>query len=317
MLQKYQDFRFRKSTLVVIDQANEIINEFLKIKHKITLRQLYYQFVARDLFPEDRKWLLVRGKWVRHEEGTKNAPPNYKWIGKIINNGRLAGLIDWAAIRDLTRSMKHNYHEINPAKAINYTAECYALDTRTNQDIHIEAWVEKEALIGIVEQVCREVDISWFACKGFVSQSAMYDAARRCRLHSQSKKILILHLGDHDPSGVDMTRDNFDRMEMFGIDLEVNRIALNMDQIEKYSPPPNPVKLTDSRSQPYIDKYGEESWELDALNPDVLSSLIRDEVAKHTDEDKRQARIEEEEEGKELLTEVSSRWEEVVDFLAE
>ena len=297
MFEKYQDFKFRVATLGVIEQANEIIDEYQEKGYDLTLRQLYYQFVARALIANSQK--------------------EYKKLGKAINNGRLAGLIDWDAIKDRTRAMESNSHWSSPESLIEACVEQYAVNTRSDQEVHLEAWVEKEALIGVVERVCREIDIPWFACRGFVSQSAMYEAACRCRYLGRSKSILILHLGDHDPSGVDMTRDNFDRMEMFGIDLEVNRIALNMDQIEEYNPPPNPVKLTDSRSQPYIDKYGDESWELDALPPDVLSSLIRDEAAKHTDEDKRQARIEEQEEGKELLTEVCTRWEEVVDFLAE
>jgi len=317
MFEKYQDFRFRKATHEVIEQANVVIDEFLAKGYDLTLRQLYYQFVARDLFPEERRWVLVRGKWVKNAEGTKNAPPNYKWLGKSLNNGRLAGLVDWDAIKDRTRAMESNNHWDSPESLVDACAEQFAVNTRSDQEVHIEAWVEKEALIGVVERVCREIDIPWFACRGFVSQSAMYEAACRCRYLGRSKSILILHLGDHDPSGVDMTRDNLDRMVMFGIDLAVHRIALNMDQIEMYNPPHDPVKLTDSRSQPYIDKYGDESWELDALDPDVLSSLIRDEAAKHTDEDKRQARIVEQEEGKEILTEVSARWQEVVDFLAE
>lgn len=297
MFQKYQDFKFRGATLAVIEQANEIIEEYQEKGYDLTLRQLYYQFVARALIANSQK--------------------EYKKLGKAINNGRLAGLIDWDAIADRTRAMESNNHWSSPEELIGACAVQFAVNTRSDQDVYIEAWVEKEALIGVVERVCREIDIPWFACRGFVSQSAMYAAACRCRYLGWSKSILILHLGDHDPSGVDMTRDNFDRMKMFGIDLEVNRIALNMDQIEEYKPPPNPVKLTDSRSQPYIDKYGKESWELDALDPDVLSSLIKDEAAKHTDEDKRQARIEEQEEGEVLLTEVSVRWEEVVEFLAE
>lgn len=295
MFQKYQDFRFRKATLAVIEQANEIIEEYSDKGYNLTLRQLYYQFVARALIANSQK--------------------EYKKLGKAINNGRLAGLIDWDTIKDRTRAMQKNNHWSNPEEVIDACAEQYAVNTRSNQDTYIEAWVEKEALVGVIERVCREVDIPWFACRGFVSQSAMYEAACRCRYPSSSKNILILHLGDHDPSGVDMTRDNFDRMEMFGISLDVNRIALNMDQIEEYSPPPNPVKLTDSRSQPYIDKYGEKSWELDALDPDVLAALIRDEVAKHTDEDKRYELIEEQQAGKELLTEISVRWEDVIEFL--
>lgn len=295
MLRKYQNFKFRAATLAVIDQANEIIEEYIEKGYDLTLRQLYYQFVARALI--------------------ENSQKEYKKLGKAINNGRLAGLIDWDAIKDRTRSMEQNHHWSNPESLIDACAEQFAVNTRSDQDVYIEAWVEKEALVGVVERVCQEIDIPWFACRGFVSQSAMYEAACRCRVKRSSKNILILHLGDHDPSGVDMTRDNFDRMEMFGINLEVNRIALNMDQIEEYSPPPNPVKLTDSRSQPYIDKYGEESWELDALDPDVLSSLIRDETAKHTDEDRRQDRIKEQNEGREMLYEVSVNWEEIVEFL--
>ena len=82
-----------------------------------------------------------------------------------------------------------------------------------------------------------------------------------------------------------MTRDITDRMELFGANVEVRRIALNFDQIEQYSPPPNPAKITDSRANSYIDRYGSESWELDALNPATLKELITDEVLSLTDED--------------------------------
>lgn len=67
--------------------------------------------------------------------------------------------------------------------------------------------------------------------------------------------------------------------------LEVNRIALNFDQIERYNPPPNPAKITDSRSDSYIAEYGRSSWELDALDPDVLVSLITSTILSYRDDD--------------------------------
>ena len=84
---------------------------------------------------------------------------------------------------------------------------------------------------------------------------------------------MIIHLGDHDPSGIDMTRDIQERLQMFGADVYVKRVALTMNQIGTYNPPPNPAKITDSRASKYIDEYGNESWELDALEPQVITDL--------------------------------------------
>ncbi len=294
MKQCFKEFNFRSGTLAVIAQANKIVVEYQADGYDLTLRQLYYQFVARDIIP--------------------NSQSEYNKLGTAINNGRLAGLIDWDAIKDRTRQMHRNYHEISPEKAIEYTAGCYAIDTRKDQDIYIEAWVEKEALVGVVERACRSIDIPWFACRGYVSQTAMYEAAMRCRSELRDR-VVILHMGDHDPSGVDMTRDNRDRMELFGVDLTVKRIALNMDQVEEYSPPPNPAKLTDSRCADYIDRYGSESWELDALDPHTLNALICDAAAEHTDQAKQDALIEQQETEKGLLELASERWGDIVYLL--
>lgn len=65
--------------------------------------------------------------------------------------------------------------------------------------------------------------------------------------------------------------------------LEVRRIALNMDQIEEHGPPPNPAKTTDARAGGYVRSYGRQSWELDALPPDVLDDLIRSHIDSELD----------------------------------
>ncbi len=294
MRECFKEFNFRSGTLAVIEQANAIIDEYQADGYDLTLRQLYYQFVARDLIP--------------------NSQSEYNKLGTTVNNGRLAGLIDWDAIKDRTREMHQNYHEISPEQAIKYTAKCFALDTRKTQDIYIEAWVEKEALVGVLERVCRELDIPWFACRGYVSQTAMYEAAMRC-IRQRRQEIVILHMGDHDPSGVDMTRDNNDRMVMFGVDLTVERIALNMDQVEKYNPPPNPAKLTDSRCTGYIDRFGNKSWELDALDPKTLTALIRKAAKKYTNAGKQARLVNEQIVGQEFLEQASCRWPEIVELL--
>ena len=95
----------------------------------------------------------------------------------------------------------------------------------------------------------------------------------------------IIHLGDHDPSGIDMTRDIQERLQLFGADVDVKRVALTMEQIERFNPPPNPTKLSDARASGYISKYGHECWELDALEPKIITSLIHNEVTALMDED--------------------------------
>jgi hypothetical protein len=91
---------------------------------------------------------------------------------------------------------------------------------------------------------------------------------------------VVLHLGDHDPNGLDMTRDNRDRLRLFaGYDIEVRRLALNLDQVGRYALPPNPAKETDTRFSAYVENFGtRQCWELDALAPNVIADLIRAEI---------------------------------------
>jgi len=113
-----------------------------------------------------------------------------------------------------------------------------------------------------------------------MSSSAAWAAGNRFReAGERGKDCVLIHLGDHDPSGIDMTRDNHKRLELFSGELiDIRRIALNMDQVLQYDPPPNPAKETDSRAPNYIREHGHESWELDALTPSVIGELITAEV---------------------------------------
>ena len=76
----------------------------------------------------------------------------------------------------------------------------------------------------------------------------MWGAAQRLIGHEKAgRDTVVVHLGDHDPSGLDMTRDIQERLEMFGSTAIIDRIALTWEQIEEYGPPPNPAKTTDAR----------------------------------------------------------------------
>lgn len=290
MKRAYCDINFRNKTLEIIETANTIIDEYKAEGYDLTLRQLYYQFVARDIIPNKQR--------------------EYKNLGTAINNGRLAGLIDWDSIVDRTRKHESNPHWDSPSDIIEDSADQYAIDTRADQDDYLEVWVEKDALVGVIERACEPLDIGFLSCRGYVSQSAMWRAAMRFKEQEQNGKdcTVLLHLGDHDPSGIDMTRDIQDRLAMFGSKVSVKRIALDMKQVEKYNPPPNPAKTTDSRYAPYRDEYGDDSWELDALDPRVITELITSHAADYTDDDKREFLIEKQENERQEIRDLAENW---------
>lgn len=302
-----------KSALVV-DQANEICRDYGLQGYDLTLRQLYYQFVARGL--------------------VENTQQSYKRIGDIVNNARMAGLMSWSYIVDRTRNLVSSTHWDSPKEIIESAAYGYAIDKRADQEVYVEVWVEKEALAGVIGRASRKVFVPYFSCRGYVSQSEQHAAALRFKKQIEAgQKVVVVHLGDHDPSGIDMTRDITDRIarfltvelgligwsdpldpywdqEMlrdsqvvdaeFGEEFEdaplfqVRRIALNHDQVRQYNPPPNPAKLTDSRVGTYLQRFGGESWELDALDPQVLNDLIVNEVGLWTQHEKVAALVERE-----------------------
>jgi hypothetical protein len=327
----YETKRFSADTLQTIQQANEILEEYAQQGFDLTLRQLYYQFVARGLIP--------------------NVERSYKRLGSIVNDARMAGYIDWDLLVDRTRNVRMLQHWDDPAHIIRATARSFKVDLWAKQGDYVEVWIEKDALVGVIAGVSEELDVPYFSCRGYTSQSEMWGASQRLLEQMLAgKRITIIHLGDHDPSGIDMTRDIEDRLRIFiatdyitrhadeldGWDdlsdlnqdltmrqwgnevldrLEIRRIALNMDQINQYNPPPNPAKMSDSRAHGYVQEYGDKSWELDALPPDVLSNLVRTSVEALIDSDAWDAEIEREQDGQRLLALASQRWEAIVESL--
>ncbi|MBA3548819.1 MAG: hypothetical protein H0T76_20240 [Nannocystis sp.] len=291
MKEKFKDINFRQDSRVIIQRANVIIAEYQARGFKLTLRQLYYQFVARDLLP--------------------NKQSEYKRLGGIIDNARQAGMIDWSAIEDRTRNLKKESVWRSPAQILMAVADQYREDWWAKQPIYPEVWIEKDALTGVIEGVCQEYQVPYFACRGYASQSEMYDAAKRLQnIKRNGRQPVIFHLGDHDPSGLDMTRDNGDRLSLFGrFGVRVVRLALNMDQIDQYGPPPNPAKETDSRFDGYESEYGTTfSWELDALSPEVIDQMIRDALDEEIDPDAWAKAKVEEGKNRATLTEASANW---------
>ena len=251
---EYKSIKFQQKSLELIRLVNQVVEEYQAQGYELTLRQAYYQLVARGYIPNNER--------------------SYKNIGSLINDGRLAGLIDWYSITDRTRNLRSNGHWDNPADVIGSARYSYMLDKWQGQPNYVEVWVEKDALVDIVGQACRPLDTPYFSCRGYTSQS-----------------------------------------EMWGADVYVKRVALTMNQISTYNPPPNPAKITDSRCGKYIAEYGDESWELDALEPQVITDLINNEVTALRNDEIYHAVCDLEEKGKDELRMIERNYDKAVAFL--
>lgn len=296
----YEPRSFRPAHEALIVTAEQICRDYGRRGYQLTLRQLYYQFVARAII--------------------ENTERSYKNLGNLISKARRAGRIDWLDIADRGRFVVTAPSWTSPAQIIATAANGFQYDLweRTNQTFRPQVWVEKDALSDIVRQACDGNRVPYMACRGYPSDSVLWGVAQTMmRQEQRGLTPLVLHLGDHDPSGIDMTRDLQDRINLFGTKAEVHRIALTMDQVEQHEPPPNPAKVTDARFEGYREIYGDESWELDALPPDILDDLIKSELEPYIDMHAWQDGEDEEETERENLRRIVTRWDDVVSLVAE
>lgn len=255
MLEAYRPWNPQGKTLALVNQCIAITEEYMEAGFRLTLRQLYYQLVARDIVP--------------------NTERSYKNIGTYCARARLAGLMDWEAIEDRARRPHFFGHFVNLSQCVSWAMNEYRLNRWATQECYAELWVEKDALASVLQPLADEYHVTLMVNRGYSSASAMKESAERFR-RQQHRPCHLFYLGDLDPSGEDMVRDIDARLFEFGVEVEVEKIALTIEQVRRYRPPPNPAKMSDSRAAEFVKKYGRSSWEVDALTPQQLQAVIRD-----------------------------------------
>lgn len=266
MLQHYRDWpgKMRKSTVALVATLNAVVEDYIAQGYRLTVRQLYYQMVARGHIPNSQK--------------------SYKALVVTVTNARMAGLMDWDAIEDRTRAFIRRSRWESASTMVESCIDQFHRDLWSNQPCRPFVIVEKEALAGVLERVCTEFDVPLLAARGYPSSTVLREFALSDVMPTldDAQSVMILHLGDHDPSGLDMSRDLEERISLFAETTKrhigFKRIALNMRQIREVKPPPNPAKTTDARFAEYRKLHGDESWELDALEPAYLNRLVREHV---------------------------------------
>lgn len=339
---KFRDIRLSTANQQRLVQINSIVAEYRRLNLRLTLRQLYYQLVSRDIIPNQQK--------------------EYKKLSTVLLEGRMAGVVDWDAIEDRLRVVEKPSSWDTPADIMQSTINSYEKPRLKGQPNYIEVWVEKDALSGVLSEVTEPYHVPIMVNRGYSSVSAMYAAYERFKTAiKEGQKVILLYLGDFDPSGRDMIRDVYDRplemllskardfapynldrskkndaefnrlYELYGDDtrsyrdredddplfdpwqatvldrFEVVSIALTKDQIDEYDPPPNPAKVTDPRAAKYMEEHGDSSWEVDALRPEVLNELLTEAIQSRLDLDIYREVLDQEEVDLEILRDLKKQ----------
>ncbi len=247
------------------------LTENLKNYWPLTLRQIYYQLVAAG--------------YIENEEKA------YKKLSSITTKMRNQGELSWAVMEDRTRQavqkIKWAAKEEFIRQQLNQFLRGYSRCLVQQQENYVELWTEKDALSRIFEDVGVPYCVVVVVCKGHPSTTLIKEYAdRAAEAVLRGQKPVIVYGGDLDPSGWQIPRSIRNRLANDqDIFIQLDRFALNPNQILKYNLPnnPNAMKWTDSNAKAFAKIYGETAVELDALNPKDLENEIRSALERHLD----------------------------------
>ncbi len=251
---------------VIIPKVKDLLQNY---DYRPTVRQIFYRLVAALLIPN-----------------TKSA---YKYLDKILVVAREKGTIDPLAFADRKReSSRGDYGWQGPTDFTEDQKDAFARSwqfyTRplwTSQQIVPIIWLEKGALFPAVTQIADRYRVKVFEEIGYSSCTQIYEAIPEF----QSNNVVVLKLGDYDPSGEDIARSLKERLEKYGAGQpEFIPLALTKEQTIAYRLPTQMAKKSDPRFKAFVEKHGTDRVvELDALPPPVLEKIITEKIESYID----------------------------------
>jgi hypothetical protein len=261
-------------TVRLIQTAREILAEH----HPMTVRQVYYQLVSRQVI--------------------ENNLGRYNAVCNALRDARREGLIPWEWIEDRLRVPRHVAMWNGLPDFADTCLRSYRRNVWKTQTVRIEAWVEKDALSGIFEDTLKPYGVTLNVGRGYDGWTSIHNAARRLRGNA-----VILYFGDFDPSGEDMVHSLRERLADQGAEPRIIKCALTPEDIERYDLPPALTKKSDTRAAKFIAEHGDvSSVELDALPLEVLRARIVEEVEARMDLDALEdVRLDEEQDREKLV----------------
>jgi hypothetical protein len=236
--------------------------KILAAHHPMTVRQLYYQLVSRQV--------------IENNHGA------YQAVSKALVAARREGTVPWAWIEDRLRRPRRVPMWAGLAEFAEAVELSYRRNVWPTQPGYVEAWLEKDALSGLFEDVLRPYGVTLNVGRGYDGWDSIHKAAER---FGDSTRGTILYFGDFDPSGEDMVRSLRERLASLGSAPEIVKCALTADDVTRYRLPPDYTKPTDSRRSAFVAQYGDMAVELDALPAAVLRDQLVAEVEARLDLD--------------------------------
>jgi len=241
----------------LVETARDILAE----GQPMTVRQVFYQLVSRQVI--------------------KNNRGQYQAVSSALVDARREGIIPWEWIEDRLRRPRHVSMWSGLPDFADTCRRSYRLDVWSSQPCYVEAWLEKDALSGIFEDVLNPYGVTLNVGRGYDGWSSIHNAA--VRFNEKTEDVVVLYFGDFDPSGEDMKRSLEDRLESLGCRPEIIKCALTHDDIRRYKLPPDFAKKTDTRAAAFVAEHGDISVELDALPVDVLRARLKAEIESRMD----------------------------------
>lgn len=238
----------------------EIAHAILADNWPMTIRQIYYQLVSRQVIENNRS--------------------RYQAVSDALVAARREGLIPWSWIEDRLRRPRHVAMWDDLAGFADTAKRAYRRDVWASQRSYLECWLEKDALSGIVEDVLNPYGVTLNVGRGYDGWSSIHNAAKRYR---DRDHVTVLYFGDFDPSGEDMVRSLRERLADLNSEPEIVKVALIYDDIARYQLPPDFTKASDTRRASFVAQYGDVAVELDALPADMLRARLRTEVESRMD----------------------------------
>jgi hypothetical protein len=250
----------RAATLALLDQVKAVLAEYVE-QLPLTLRQIFYRLVGAYAY-----------------EKTEAA---YDRLGETLNKARRARFIDMAAIRDdgfVSAGGAGFDNAEDFLKMVTGWARNLELDRQRGQSRRLAIWCEASGMVPQLGRVADPFGIAVYSSGGFDS---LTDKHRIGRLWAD-EPMTVLHLGDHDPSGVHcfsaLDEDVAAFTQAYGGDIEFIRLAVTPEQARTFRLPSAPPKPTDRRS---FD--GDETWQLEALDPADLAEILRTAIEERID----------------------------------
>lgn len=213
-----------------------------------------------------------------------NTHNSYKSLVDLLTRARLEGSIPFEAIGDDTRPVTTWNVFQTPrgfiSKQIDGLLKGYWRDLMHSQPNHIEIIGEKNTIDSILKTVAMEYCIPLTTGRGYCSLPPRYAMAERFHRSGKSKLIMLM-VSDFDPDGEEIAhsfarsmRDDFEIENIHPI-----KVALTQDQVEGFNLPPDMrAKKTSSNYDKFVEKYGDDVFEVEALKPEELQIILRNAI---------------------------------------